>query len=220
MSGWKNFSKNNSRRKKKQQRRRFLKLLQSVKVWQLSLILLIFVMLAAIFLRLNNIGMIDRRIDLIEADKTGEISQIKEAALSLQNYVARHMNTATGRVALQTLYDQEMETALAAAKPPEISEELYNIAQDECRPVLRTGNVESWMDCIAEKSGIEYFDSDQIRTILPDAFYIEFISPVLSFDAAGITVIICFLIGFIIIFRIISVLILRVILKIRYKIDE
>lgn len=219
MSGWRDFSKNSVRRDGLRRRQQALKFLQGIKVWQLTLILLVFVMLAAIFLRLNNIGMIERRIDLIEADKTGEISQVQEAALNLQNYVTRRMNTATGRVALQTLYDQAMEAALAAAKPPEISDELYNIAQDECRPVLRAGRVESWMECIAERSGIESFNPDQVRAISPDAFYIEFVSPVVSFDAAGITVLICFLIGFIIASRIIVVVILHIILKIRYKTD-
>ena len=57
-------------------------------------------------------------------------------ARKLQRYVAGHMNTTTGRVALQTLYNQAAQKALEEAKPAEVDSSGYNLAANACRSQL------------------------------------------------------------------------------------
>lgn len=221
MKGWKrNFVRDDNRAHKLRFNKRMLKSLRAIKTWQLLSILLVFVMLSAIFLRLNNLDMMDRREALEVADKTGDIAKIERAAKELQNFVAHHMNADTGRVPLQTLYNQAALEAVNASRPPEISTDIYQQVTEECMPQLRNYGYSAWANCIAERVGIsEITDLDQNNQNPPDpdAFYVIFSSPRWSFDFAGISLLIVFLLIFAILFRLIFIIILRIILKIKYK---
>ena len=218
MQGWQGFSKGSPWRTHYIRRnRRVLKFLRNIKDWQLFVILLIFTMLAAIFLRLNNIGMIELRSGLIDADKTGDIVQIKTAAVKLQNYVSRHMNTDTGRVALQTLYSDAAQAAIDAAKPGDVDSNLYQRVTEECIPARHTGGTRAWAKCIADRIGTSLVDEKKVDAISPDAFYVDFAAPIISFDLAGITILISLLLLFIIILRLVLIIILKIVLKIKYN---
>ncbi|MDR0957509.1 MAG: hypothetical protein LBM09_02970 [Candidatus Nomurabacteria bacterium] len=219
MKGWKQAFKNEPWRTDDLKRdRRILKWLRNIRVWQLAVILLILAMLAAIFLRLNNIGMMELRAALIKADTTGDAKAVQNAAVKLQNYTAHHMNTYTGRVALQTLYDDAVQKAIDKAKPVEIDASLYKRISEECYPArLNGGGSRAQAQCISEKIGVSLVNVENVEVISPDAFYVEFAPTRISFDAAGITVMLCYFVIFIIIVRIISTIILRIILKIKYR---
>ena len=74
-----------------------IKDLQRVKTWQLVVLLIIVGFIAATFLRLNNIGMVQRREAVISADKEGDEEVTINRLYDLQRYVSSHMNTDLGR---------------------------------------------------------------------------------------------------------------------------
>jgi uncharacterized integral membrane protein len=217
MKGWSHFSGNNPDRSDKIRfDRRVLKFLKTIKTWQLLIVLLFFIMLAAIFLRLNNLGMMERRDTLIEADKTGDIYKVQEAARVLQNYVAHHMNTQTGRVALQTLYDQDFKKIVEANKTPEVENGDYQAAMVRCRQIYPRGGT-NWAKCVADSVGVSEVNITTEPLPSPDAYYVNYVPARWSFDPAGASVLACFLLGLTIIFRLIFILILKIILKFKYR---
>ena len=197
---------------------RILKFLRGIKIWQMLVILLIFALLAAVFLRLNSLGALDLYEDLKAADKTGDIVKVEKAAKKLQNFMAHHMNSAVPRLPLQTLYDQAVQEAIDAAMPADIDDTLYQKVTEECTSAWYRGGSRARAQCIAEKIGASgqsgYLEAEAIS---PDAYYIEFSPTRWSLDAAGITLIICFLLALTIVLRIIATLTLRVILKFKYR---
>lgn len=69
---------------KRQQYGRGLKRLQQVKTWQLVLVLVLILFVTATFLRLNNIGMIQRRDAVLSADKQGNEDVLRNRLYDLQ----------------------------------------------------------------------------------------------------------------------------------------
>ena len=217
MNGWQHSSKNDSNRSEKIRfDRRVLKTLKHVKTWQLLVILLLFVMLAAIFLRLNNIGMMERRDALIEADKTGDVISVQEAARELQNFVAHHMNTSTGRVALQTLYDRDFQKIVEANKLPEVENGDYQAAMIKCRQSYPRGGT-GWAKCVADSVGVSEVDITTEPLPSPDAYYISYVPARWSSDWAGVSVLICFVLIVMIALRLVIIIILKAILKFKYR---
>lgn len=197
---------------------RILKWLKNIKIWQLLILLLIFSLLAAVFLRLNSLGASDLYNDLKTADKTGDIAKVEKAARKLQNYMANHMNSAVPRLPLQTLYDQAAQKAIDAARPPDIDAAIYQKATEECVPVRLSSGSKAWARCVAEKVGASGSSGfAEAESLNPDAFYVEFAPTRWSPDAAGITLLIWFLISFTIILRLIFAAIFRLILKFKYR---
>ena len=217
MKGWRrNYQDDPSRGDKVRSDRRILRFLKHIKTWQLLLVLLLFIMLSAIFLRLNNLGMMERRDALIEADKTGDISQVQEAARELQNYVAHHMNTTTGRIALQTLYDQDFNKIVEVNRVPDVENGDYQSAMVRCRQIYPRGGTD-WAKCVANSVGVSEVDITTEPLPSPDAYYVSYVSARWSSDLAGISVLICALLVVTIVFQLIFILILKIILKFKYR---
>ena len=220
MKGWReNFARDDTRANKIRFDKKVLKRLREIKTWQLVIILLIFVLLTAIFLRLNNLNMIDKRAALVAADKTGNIAKIDTAAKDLRNYVWRHMNTYTGRVALQTLYDQAAQKAIEASRPPEIDGSKYQQATNDCMPQLHGYGYRAWANCVANAVGISDITTLDTNVTPPDpnAYYVEFAPVRWSFDPAGISLLVCFILAIIIVLRLIFLIILRITLRLKYR---
>jgi hypothetical protein len=220
MSGWNNFAKISDESQKIRADKRILKMISRVKTWQLIIILAVFVLLTAMFLRLNNLGMVNLRDALAKSDETGDIQKVETAATNLQNFVANHMNTSTGKLPLQTLYNQAARQAIAASKPPEINAEAYTTAQNSCMPQLQNYGYKAWAQCVASSVGISDVNSlnqNQQAPPDPDAFYVEFASARWSLDPAGILLFISVILVLIIIFRAIFAVILRIILLVRSR---
>ena len=84
--------------------------LQRVKTWQLIIVLIIVGFVAATFLRLNSIGMVQRRDAVITADKEGNNDAIINRLYDLQQFVSAHMNTDLGRgVYLEHSYNRDLQ---------------------------------------------------------------------------------------------------------------
>ena len=94
--------------------RRAIRRLEEIKTWQLVILLVMASFISATFLRLNNIGMIERRDAVINADKEGDEGALERRVYDLQRYVVAHMNADPGRIALEHSYKRAYEAAWKA----------------------------------------------------------------------------------------------------------
>lgn len=193
--------------------RRSLKQIQRIKTWQLILLLVVFAFIAATFLRLNNIGMIERREAVLSSDKVGDKEITLERLLKLQQYVTSHMNTDMGKgIYLEWSYRRDVQAAYDKASS---SDNVYKKAQEVCAPQFT-----SWSQAYVQCTIGELAKYPAAKTlVLPraDTYLHVFVSPLISFDFAGLAVLICIVILTMIIVRLISVTILKLLLRHHYK---
>lgn len=204
-----------------------LKRLQQIKTWQLVLILTLMLFVSATFLRLNNIGMVQRREAVLSADKEGNADVLQNRLYDLQRYAAARMNADTGVVYLQGSYDRAAERAKkeAEANMQNGGTNIYQKIEEEvCGPQARA-NGWRWPDAryiacqrneLAKYPGAEQGNG---TVSLPNVelFRHNFISPVWSPDFAGFSVLICLLITLVIAGRLIGILILQILLSKHYR---
>lgn len=201
--------------------KRSLARINRIKTWQLVVMLLLVSLLAASLLRLNNLGMVERRDAVIAADKSGDKQQIKQSLLELQHYVTSHMNTDLGSgVYLVSSYERDRAAALeAASDSTNPNSKVYQQASIECRSRFQ-GGVESfrndYVQCVIDRVSSLRQQDDAVASIgLPkaDTYRYDFASPLWSLDLAGITVAIGVVIALIIIARMVTVVLLRLLLR-------
>jgi hypothetical protein len=161
--------------------------LRRIKTWHLLLALVIFTLLALFCLRQNNLEMAKLRDQVLVADQNLDIEQVGVAAENLRAYTASHMNADTGQIALQNLYNQAVERAFGAVNN-NISADVYNIATENCKPVLSQTGYQGYANCVASTVGVseQTFRTPELPN--PALYYISYASPPLSLDAAGATV--------------------------------
>lgn len=204
-----------------------LKRLQQVKTWQLVLILTLMLFVSATFLRLNNIGMVQRREAVLSADKEGNADALQNRLYDLQRYAAAHMNADTGVIYLQGSYDRAAERAKKEAESnmQNGGTNIYQKIEEEvCGPQARA-NGWRWPDAryiACQRNELaKYPEAEQGNgaVSLPNAelFRHNFISPVWSPDFAGFSVLVCLLITLVIAGRLIGVLILQILLSKHYR---
>jgi hypothetical protein len=116
--------------------RKTIKDLQRIKTWQLVVVLILMGFVSATFLRLNNIGMVERRTAVTNADKAGDETDIIRKLSDLQRYVAAHMNTDLGKgVYLESTYQKDSQAALdAVSDDANPNGNIYKKAQEVCAP--------------------------------------------------------------------------------------
>lgn len=200
-----------------------IKQLQRVKTWQLVSLLLLAVLVAATFLRLNNIGMLERRDAVYAADKAGDSEILKNRLYDLQRYVSAHMNANPDRIALEGQYQRDSEKAKARAEASGRSNpngNVYQKAADVCDPI---GRAQGWrwpdpryIACVDQELSKYPAATGMTSGIqLPDVnlYYHSFVSPIWSPDFAGWSVIICLVIATMIVARLIGLLVLRAMLR-------
>lgn len=198
--------------------RETLKKVREIRTWQLILILFLVLLVAMIFLRENNLGMVKRKDALIAADKTGNITEVDKAAKDLQSYVSVHMNTYSGRIPLQSLYNQATTAAIEAAKPPDIDPAQYTRAQSDCSPTLHASGYRAWAACVAGEVGLGADSlTVDVETPDPDAYYVEFASARWSLDGAGLSLLIGLVLAIVIVIKIIFTLLVKIIILIRSR---
>ncbi len=204
----------------KKQIKRNLGRLQSVKTWQLVILLILAAFVSATFLRLNNIGMVQRRDAVYSADKEGNDAVTQDRLYDLQRYVSAHMNTDMGKGVFllntykrdaQTLYEQESSSS-------DPNGNIYVKAQQVCAPQYTSWSpayVQCTVDQLAKYPSWKNLDS---MSILPTGPYTyAYASPLWSPDFAGWSVLVCVVILIMIIARLIGVVILRIMLRKHYK---
>lgn len=191
-----------------------------MKTWQLFIIFILMAFVAATFLRLNNIGMLQRREAVLSADKTGDLQVIQSRLYELQRYTAAHMNTDTGPFDLEAQYRRDVQKAVDAAKSQGNSQNNINAQVDEiCRSRV-SGYGSAWIQCFSEELAKFPPSADPSSTVnLPSPLLYRhaFASPLWTPDFAGWSVLVCIVILLMIAARLLSLGILRLLLKKHYR---
>ena len=198
-----------------------IKDLQRVKTWQLIVVLIIIGFVAATFLRLNSIGMDQRRDAVLSADKEGNAEVIINRLYDLQRHVTRHMNTDLGRgVYLEQSYNRDLQTwqesQYGDANP---NGNIYKKAQEVCAPQFSTYSY-AYLQCTTnELAKYPAADDPAKETSRPrqEAYIHAFSSPVWSPDFAGWSVLAFGVVLLLIIIRMISLAVLQLMLRRHYK---
>lgn len=194
--------------------------LQRVKTWQLLVLLLLVGFLAATFLRLNNIGMINRRDAVLAADKAGDITVMQSRLYDLQRYVVEHANANTGIFYLENQYKRDAQKAVDDASNDDNPNGNINAkAEAVCKPqytVWSTAYVQCFTDELA-KYPPSPDPAENVTLPKVDLYRYEFNSPVWSPDFAGWSLVACAIIILMIIVRMISLVVLRLLLKRHYR---
>jgi hypothetical protein len=195
--------------------------LQRVKTWQLLILLILAGFVAATFLRLNSIGMIQRRDAVVTADEKGDEATTIRRLSELQQYVSGHMNTDMGKgVFLQTSYNNAVKAAdNAAGSDSNPNGNIYKKAQDVCAPQF-TRYSTAYLQCTISQLQKYPAASNLISTANlpnPSTYLHDFVSPVWSPDFAGWSVLLCIVLALMIVIRLVSLLVLRIVLRLRFK---
>lgn len=190
-----------------------------MRTWQLILLLLLVALIAATFLRLNNIGMIERRTAVLNADKQGDQEITRARLFDLQRYSAAHMNAASGTIYLEEQYRRDTQTAIEAASARESENNINVLADQACRSQFG-GYSQAYVRCFASElakypSGVNAPDKANLPN--PSLYRHDFASPLWSPDFAGFSVILGALIALLIIVRLLGLALLRVILHRHYS---
>jgi hypothetical protein len=198
--------------------KRTLGQLQRIKTWQLVILLILFGFVSATFLRLNNIGMVQRREAVYIADKSGDNKVTQNRLYDLQRYVSSHMNTDMGKgVFLTATYNRDKQALLAQASNGP-NGNIYVKAQQVCAPRYSSWSP-AYVQCTVNElakypAGTNLNDS---VNLIPGPYQFNYISPLWSPDFAGWSVLVCVVILIMIIARFIGVIILRILLRRYYK---
>ena len=200
--------------------RRSIKQLQVIKTWQLIILLILALFITATFLRMNNVGMIERRKAVASADKSGDIDQIQQRLYDIQRYSAAHMNADTGVMYLQGQYNRDVQRQAEAASTSGSAKalEIRREAEEVCKPQFN-GWSPAYVQCYVNE--LNKHPADEISTQLAppsSALYrYNFVSPVWSPDFAGFSLLVSLLIAVVIIVRLLGIAILRLMLRRHYR---
>lgn len=177
-------------------------------MWQLAILLIVFVLVSAFLLRQNNLEMIKKRNLVLQADEQN--GDVEKALSELQKYVLSHMNTSLGQNGIylehtyQRAYDRAVQEGL---KDDSASRNLYEQADQACQAVFnRTYSFPAYTQCVAERLTEESSNDPLSNVALPsvDIFRYNFVSPVWSPDFAGFSVLITGVIAVLLVFRAMS----------------
>lgn len=201
--------------------RRSLKNLQRIKTWQLVVLLILVGFVAATFLRLNNIGMVERRNAVITADENGDERVTVQRLYDLQRYVTSHMNTELGRgVFLESSYNRDLEewqsTQYGTSNP---NGNIYQRAQEVCAPQFESYNA-AYLRCTTnELAKYPAADDPASEANKPrqETYIYSYVSPLWSPDFAGWSIVAFFVILALMVVRLVSLAILNLLLRRHYR---
>ena len=201
--------------------RRSIRQLQRVKTWQLIIVLVLLLFLTATFLRLNNIGMVQRRDAVIAADKQGDPSNTQNRLVDLQRFVAGHMNTGGNMVYLEHQYERDSAAIVKqVASANNAEKEVINKKVDDiCKPQF-SGYNQGYVDCFAREYAKYAPSSDPITTVKmpdPEKYRYVFAAPLWSPDFAGFSLLASVLVVVVITIRLISLAVLKMLLRVKYR---
>lgn len=200
--------------------KRDIRQLQLVKTWQLLILLILCGFVAATFLRLNNIGMKQRRDAVLAADKEDNDGEVMSRMYELQRYVAAHMNASTGQFDLEGQYrrsvQEEIQKATNSTNP---NGNVNAKAAAVCDPRFAVWSP-AYVQCFTEE--LNKFPpapnpADNVSLPSPALFRHSFASPLWSPDFAGFSVLLTLIIALIILLRFLGLGVLYLLLKYRYR---
>lgn len=207
-----------------------------IQTWQLALILIPLLFLAATFLRLDHIKMTELRSAVLTADESGDEAEISSslselAAFTRKNIVINIVDDngeqkivfGTGPFYLEHSYLRAAEKALDEAEKQLTDDtnpngNIFAAAMNVCKPqAIANGwawNSPGYLDCMTGEIN-KYPSSenltDQISAKIPstELYRKEFSSPLLAFSLSGITILLCLILIVVIFIRFIIWIILR-----------
>lgn len=193
--------------------------LQVIHTWQLVVLLILVGLIAATFLRLNNIGMIERRTAVLNADEQGDADITKARLFDLQRYSAGHMNAASGTIYLESQYRRDTETAIRKASAQDAGNNI-NVRADQVCKQQYGGYSQAYVQCFAAElakvpSGSNAPDKASLPN--PALYRHDFTSPAWSPDFAGFSVLIAAVIAAMIVVRLLGLLLLKALLHRHYS---
>ena len=200
--------------------KRSIKQLQRIRTWQLVILLILAGLVAATFLRLNNIGMVERRDAVLAADKAGNLEDVRSRLYDLQRYVSVHMNTTTGSVYLENQYKRDSQKIVQdAGNVTNPNGNIYKKASEACDGHFTLYSQPYFQCYLSELEKYPSAENVPTTVALPKTslYRHDFLAPAWSPDFAGWAVIVCVLIGVMIIARIIGLLVLRALLRRHYQ---
>lgn len=204
--------------------KRAIKRLEQVKTWQLVVLLVLSMFVSATLLRLNSVGMVERRESVYAADKAADNEEVRDRLYDLQRYASSHMNASTGDVYLDKKYQRDVEqivreTETANQESGDRSAELLYQAYAICRDRF-PGYSSAYTQCVgAEQDKLPENAIGVTRAEFPPValYKHSYISPVWSPDFAGWSVFITAFLGVAVIIRFLVGVYLRWRLKQTYR---
>lgn len=199
---------------------RILNYIQRVKTWQLIILLVLSLFLTATFLRMNNVGMKQRRDAVLRADEAGRDGEIADRLWDLQRYVSEHMNTDTRQFDLENQYRRHVEKVIQEASQASESSGNINVQVDAiCAPRFATWSME-YVRCFAEE--LDKFPpapnpDENITLPSPTIYRKSYKAPLWSDDFAGYSLLVSVLLALIILGRLAQAGLLRILLKLRKR---
>ena len=208
-----------------------IKKLSQVKTWQLVVLLIMTGFVAATFLRLNNVGMIERRDAVLAADTADDTIALNQRLYDLQRYVSSHMNADPGKIALENTYKRAYDAKLkefeASAKNQSGNDVVAKV-RDICDTRAQQGGYgyfsttadPRYVACINEewsKYPAAQTSSLQFEAPSTAPYYHTFVAPAWSPDFAGWSLLVTGVIAFIIVVRLLVLISLKAMLKRRNR---
>ena len=183
------------------------------------IILILTLFVTATFLRLNSVGMSDRRDAVFSADKAGDPNETRARVYDLQRFSAAHMNASTGVFYLQDQYNRDAQAAIERSSQASSSFATINAeAEAVCHPQF-SGWSTAYMQCFLAEVA-KHPSTDTLPSFVfpsPELYRYSFVSPLWSPDFAGWSVIVSVVIIVMIIIRMIGIILLRLMLKSHYR---
>ena len=200
--------------------RKQLKRLEYIKTWQLVALLILSLLVSATFLRLNSVGMIERRDAVESADKAGDQDIIADSLYDLQRYSAAHMNADSGEVYLVETFNRDVEQKMKDALARNNTENnVLQLADAACRPRFYTYS-QAYTLCVRDEQA-KYPSAtspeDSVKFPDPSLYRHTYISPMWSPDFAGWSVVVTLTLLTLLLVRVVYAVILRIILQRQYR---
>jgi hypothetical protein len=203
---------------------RTVKRLQGIKIWQLLFLLMLTGFVAATFLRLNNIGMAQRREAVLAADKEAKDADVANRLYDLQRYTSAHMNASTGQFDLKYQYQRDVQKAInEAANTPSSQGNVHAMAEATCReryPNYQAGTYLQYQQCFLDeiaKFPPSETPEDSFVPPSPALYRHSFASPLWSPDFAGFSLLVFLAIATVIVIRLVHLGLLYLLLNIRSR---
>ncbi|MDR2063522.1 MAG: hypothetical protein LBQ02_01880 [Candidatus Nomurabacteria bacterium] len=200
-----------------------IKKVRPLRTWQLVLILIVLLPVVLSLLRLDNIGMLQRREAVESADESGNEEALKNRLIELQDYVFTHMNASTGAFYLDKQYERDAAQVLERAGQDLVNNDsnpngnIYKKASEVCDPQFHVKYSQAHIACMMrelEKYPSMEEISDTALADLPDTelYRREYVSPFFTFGVTGATIALTAILAVVIITRFLIYLSLRIML--------
>ena len=211
--------------------------LKRIRLWQLLLILIPLLFVAATLLRLDHLKMVELRDAVLAADAAENDATIQSSLVALQEFVVSHIvvNIAeqngvqsiifgTGPFYLEHQYLRAANAAIEAAEAEVVDDSnpygnIYAAVSAICRPLaIQNGwawNSQPYLDCWTSHLA-EYPASDNLEINLTanvpstELFRHNYASPIWAPTAAGWVILLCILLTLVILVRFVIWLILKI----------